>query len=75
MPRIHHRHRARLLPKYDHHCAICPSQIDLDVHHITPQHKGGKTIDENLIILCKMHHDIIKLGIVNVKELKKYQRV
>lgn len=74
MPRIHHRHRDRLLPLYDFHCAICPSEIELDAHHIVPQRKGGKSSNDNLILLCKTHHDLIRLGTVNIEELKKYQR-
>ncbi len=74
MSRTHHRHLARRIKMYDGHCAICPSDDHLDDHHIIPQCKGGKTVDDNLIILCKTHHDLFRLATLNIEELKKYQK-
>lgn len=39
------------------HCKICGSVEDLEVDHIVPVSKGGRTLLENLQILCRPCHD------------------
>ncbi len=38
-------------------CVQCSSTEELDVHHIVPLSKGGRTVKSNLITLCKYHHE------------------
>lgn len=28
----------------------------VDVHHVLPRGRGGTTVDENLVCLCRAHH-------------------
>jgi hypothetical protein len=62
-----HRHRVvppalrrALLDKYQGVCAIegCQSRSRLQAHHITPWSQGGRTDQDNLILLCWYHHHI-----------------
>lgn len=34
----------------------CGSKDDLEVHHIVPLSRGGKTVKSNLMTLCGNHH-------------------
>lgn len=70
MSRVHHRHRARILKRDNHRCKLCMSGREVDIHHIVPQEEGGKTEDDNLISLCKQHHDLMKLAIFDREKLK-----
>lgn len=60
MARCHHRHRARIITRDLGQCRLCSGTDDLDVHHIIPQNKGGKAVDENLVTLCTSCHPMIK---------------
>lgn len=37
-------------------CVKCRSTTQLEVHHIIPVHRGGKTIGLNLVTLCHSCH-------------------
>jgi hypothetical protein len=52
--------RRALLDKYQGVCAIegCSSRNRLQAQHITPWSQGGKTDQDNLILLCWYHHHI-----------------
>ena len=44
------------MKKQEHKCAICGEVFDLaemDGDHIVPWSQGGRTVDENLQMLCK----------------------
>jgi len=41
-----------ILAKYDYKCTICDSTDNLQIDHIFPYSKGGKTVMNNLTVLC-----------------------
>lgn len=43
----------------------------LDPHHIIPRSANGKDEPENLIALCRGHHDLAELNIITQEELKE----
>jgi len=55
--------RKRVYARDDYKCQVCgyaprdhPS-VRLEIHHIIEHHIGGKTLDHNLITLCKSCHE------------------
>lgn len=53
-------------------CVICGFNLAVDVHHITPRHKGGMNEFSNLITLCPNHHKLADLGIISIEHLRNY---
>ena len=45
------------LKTFNHTCALC-GNTTVEIHHIIYR-RNGKTVKENLIPLCKMHHLLI----------------
>lgn len=45
--------RKFVLEKYKHTCAYCGSNKNLEIDHIHPVSKGGKSLIPNLQVLCK----------------------
>lgn len=43
----------------------------LDPHHIIYVSQGGDDTDENLITLCRRHHDQVHAHIIHPEELKQ----
>jgi predicted restriction endonuclease len=51
--------------KRDHYrCQVidCNDKRYLSVHHIVPREHGGEDNEENLVLLCRKHHDAIELA-------------
>jgi 5-methylcytosine-specific restriction endonuclease McrA len=50
-----------LLAKYNHRCGAdgCQSRYHLRVHHRTPWSEGGETNQEDLVVLCWFHHQVV----------------
>jgi 5-methylcytosine-specific restriction endonuclease McrA len=50
-----------LMAKYGHMCGAdgCDSRNRLQVHHLIPWSQGGSTDQDNLIVLCWFHHQVI----------------
>jgi len=63
MSRVHHRQRARILKRDNYRCKICNGINELDMHHIIPQKEGGTSDDLNVLTLCKIHHDLARIGV------------
>ena len=42
----------------NHECRICGNN-QIQIHHIIFRSHGGKNSKENLITLCKHHHDVV----------------
>lgn len=53
------KQKRRILQRDGHRCQVCHKQrvndedLPLELHHIRPFSKGGPTIDENLITVCR----------------------
>jgi HNH endonuclease len=52
--------RRALIDKYRGVCAVdgCQSRSRLQAHHIIPWTQGGRTDQENLVLLCWFHHHV-----------------
>lgn len=74
MPRIHHRHRKRILARDRNRCFFCPSKRNLDIHHIKPQCKGGSSEDENCVTACDFCHGMLKDSIERMI-IKRFQEL
>ena len=37
-------------------CQVCGAEA-VDIHHVIYKSQGGKDVPDNLIALCKYHHD------------------
>lgn len=48
----------------------CKENIALDVHHIVPREDGGTNRDDNLIVLCPVHHRLADRGAIPKKRLE-----
>ena len=50
-----------LLAKYNHMCGAdgCQSRHRLQVHHRTPWSQGGETNQDDLVVLCWFHHQVV----------------
>lgn len=46
----------RVMARDGRKCKKCGSVVGLQVHHIIPISRGGRTIDLNLITLCRVCH-------------------
>lgn len=53
--------RRALLAKYQHRCGAdgCDSRHRLQVHHLTPWSKGGETNQDDVVLLCWFHHQVV----------------
>jgi hypothetical protein len=57
------KQKQRALMRDDYSCAVCDSEQEIDVHHITPvrywniqeEHEQMNDLD-NLVVLCRKHH-------------------
>jgi 5-methylcytosine-specific restriction endonuclease McrA len=53
--------RERIMERDNFSCKRCGKfvkEVNMEVHHIRPLHKGGKTEPSNLITLCESCHDV-----------------
>jgi len=50
-----------ILTRYGYQCAAdgCQSRYRLQIHHVIPWSQGGETNQDDLIVLCWYHHQII----------------
>lgn len=53
--------RRALLAKYQHRCGAdgCESRHRLQVHHLTPWSEGGETNQDEVVLLCWFHHQVV----------------
>ncbi len=53
--------RRALLAKYQHRCGAdgCDSRHRLQVHHLTPWAAGGETNQDEVVLLCWFHHQVV----------------
>ena len=43
----------------------------LDPHHIVPRSANGKDVPENIITLCRGHHDMAEANLLSKEELRQ----
>ena len=60
-------------------CRICKCEEKLEHHHIIPLSEGGANIRQNLVVLCRKHHDDVhnnglKLNLKGVSDNKFKER-
>jgi 5-methylcytosine-specific restriction endonuclease McrA len=50
-----------LLARYGFRCGAdgCDSRHRLQVHHVVPWSQGGLTNQNNLVVLCWFHHQVV----------------
>lgn len=53
--------RRALLHRYNHTCGAdgCQSRRRLQIHHLTPWSQGGETNQDQLVVLCWYHHQVV----------------
>jgi hypothetical protein len=53
--------RRALLAHYNHMCGAdgCDSRHRLQIHHLKPWSEGGETNQEDLVVLCWFHHQVV----------------
>lgn len=39
-------------------CVLCTNAAT-DLHHVTPRSQAGRNIPQNLVALCRRHHDTV----------------
>jgi len=65
--------RQEVLVRDNGSCVICGSMQWLECHHVIERSLGGMGIKENLVMLCKHHHQALHNGDNNIKVMvKKY---
>jgi hypothetical protein len=57
--------RQKLLSR-DGACFFCGSEERLEAHHIAAAAVSGPTTPDNLIVLCKPHHDAVEAGEISL---------
>jgi len=50
-------YRAIIVDYLGNRCAKCGTTENLNIHHIKPRYLGGEDKMENIILLCKTHHE------------------
>lgn len=70
-----YRNRKIILDRDDHACRHCGFKGDskiMDVHHIVPVVQGGTSTVDNMITLCRKHHNWADRGKISAQLLKSY---
>lgn len=57
----------------DNHCVLCETTHPLECHHIRPVSEGGDNSTDNLVLLCRNHHDLADSGILPSELLRYYK--
>ncbi len=52
------RKRRRYFSRHHRACAACGSEVAVTLHHMTYERFGDER-DEDLLPLCRMHHDLL----------------
>ena len=72
--RLTHDETEKIIHKVGTICCYpnCKETIALDVHHIVPIGQGGTNRDDNLIVLCPVHHRLADRGAIPRKRLEMH---
>jgi 5-methylcytosine-specific restriction endonuclease McrA len=70
-----YRNRKVVLERDGYACRHCGFKGDskiMDVHHITPVRLGGTSMEDNMITLCRKHHNWADHGKISAQLLRSY---
>lgn len=67
--------REKIIRTQNGRCALCSLTHPTDIHHITPLSLGGKDTVDNLVLLCRNHHDLADSGIIPPEILQYYKNI
>lgn len=67
--------RKKIIKAQNGRCALCPLTHPTDIHHIIPLYMGGKNTIDNLVLLCRNHHDLADSGIISPEILQYYKNI
>jgi len=70
-----YRNRKSVLKRDSYACRHCGFKGDskiMDVHHITSVRKGGTNTGDNMITLCRKHHNWADRDKISAELLKSY---
>lgn len=71
--RMGHKPKGKSRLKWFAGCEVCGYKgPGVDEHHIIPKKKGGEDIPENLIYLCKNHHNFVTRSKAFKKKVKDF---
>jgi hypothetical protein len=59
------RARQKVLER-DGGCILCGATERLEVHHLIPAAEGGPTTPDNLVVLCRRHHEAVERGEISL---------
>ena len=65
--------KARVMKRDGKRCRLCGKLCAPDPHHILSRSRGGRDIDQNVIALCREHHDWVKPGLLRLVPLDPHR--
>lgn len=68
---LYHAYSEALLEK-PLRCPVCGGDKQLTQHHIIPQSKGGKYLDNNYCYICRDCHDIVHNMVPKVERIQEF---
>lgn len=63
--------RPKLLKKYGSICCLCLEKLAVEAAHIVPLEIGAKTVESNLVLLCKPCHKLYDTGHLSISDMEK----
>lgn len=72
---IAHDIRDEVIKTQHGRCALCTVTQPVDFHHIFPVSRGGNNSSDNLILLCRNHHDLADSNIIPPEILRYYKGI
>lgn len=56
-------------------CALCATTNPVEMHHVISWSQGGADTDDNLVLLCRNHHDLADSGVISPELLGFYKQI
>lgn len=64
--------RPKLLSKYGSICCLCLEKRAVEAAHIIPLEIGAKTVESNLVLLCKRCHKLYDTGHLSISAMEEF---